>query len=87
ASAAEGGELASELGDDQPQRTVISIGAAAVSPADEEDEQEDMLKPLPDRLVTELTTHRTLALRDAVAAHPTVAFAAVLHAFVLETFY
>jgi len=86
AVAADSGVLPGDTSDDQPQRTVISIGAATVSPA-EDDEQEDLLKPLPDRLVTELTTHRTLALRDAVAAHPTVAFAAVLHAFVLETFY
>jgi ParB family chromosome partitioning protein len=86
-SAADGDDLPGELDDDQPQRTVISIGTAAAPPTDEEYEQEDLLKPLPDRLVTELTTHRTLALRDAVAAHPTVAFAAVLHAFALETFY
>ncbi|MEO8722924.1 MAG: ParB/RepB/Spo0J family partition protein, partial [Sphingobium sp.] len=75
---------------DDLQRAVTGTDGAAtmvVSPNDEDDEQEDLLKPLPDRLVTELTTHRTLALRDAVAAHPTVAFAAVLHAFVLETFY
>ncbi len=73
----------------EPQRTVIGIGGTAIKEAStaEDDEQEDLLKPLPDRLMTELTTHRTLALRDAVAAHPTVAFAAVLHAFVLETFY
>ena len=87
AIAADSAVLPGDASDDQPQRTVISIGAATVSPADENEEQEDLLKPLPDRLVTELTTHRTLALRDAVAAHPTVAFAAVLHAFVLETFY
>ena len=87
ASATDGDDLPGEVDDDQPQRSVISIGGAAASVIEEEDEQEDLLKPLPDRLVTELTTHRTLALRDAVAAHPTVAFAAVLHAFVLETFY
>ena len=33
-------------------------------------------KPLPDRLVTELTAHRTLALRDALANNPAVAFQA-----------
>src|SRR3546814_2310468 len=54
---------------------------------EEEEEQDDMLRPLPDRLVTELTTHRTLALRDAVARSPEVAFAAMLHALVLDTFY
>jgi ParB family chromosome partitioning protein len=42
---------------------------------------------LPDRLVTELMAHRTLALRDALAEHPAITFQAVLHNFVLETFY
>jgi ParB family transcriptional regulator, chromosome partitioning protein len=42
---------------------------------------------LPDRLVTELMAHRTLALRDALAEHPAITFQAVLHNFVLATFY
>src|SRR3546814_1076446 len=53
----------------------------------DEDHPDDLLRPLPDRLVTDLTAHRTLALRDAVASSPLVAFAAMLHALVLETFY
>ncbi|TPG39500.1 ParB/RepB/Spo0J family partition protein [Sphingomonas koreensis] len=68
---------------------IISVGGlpgTAAEPEDE-DEQDDMLRPLPDRLVTELTTHRTLALRDAVATSPQIAFAAVLHALVLDSFY
>ena len=44
------------------QRTVISIGAEAES----EDSENDTIKPLPDRLVTELTAYRTLALQDAL---------------------
>ena len=44
-------------------RAVITIGGEA-SPAEDED---DALAPLPDRLMMELTAHRTLALRDAVA--------------------
>ncbi len=67
---------------------IISVGGAPGTATEaEEEEQDDMLRPLPDRLVTELTTHRTLALREAVATSPQVAFAAVLHAFVLDTFY
>ena len=46
-----------------------------------------MTKPLPDRLITELTAHRTLALRDALAENPAIAFQAVLHNFVLMAFY
>jgi hypothetical protein len=42
---------------------------------------------LSERLVTELTAHRTLALRDALANDPGVAFTAVLHALCLGAFY
>ena len=44
----------------------------------EDDEDDDTVKPLPDRLVTELTAHRTLALRNALANDPAVAFQAVV---------
>ncbi|MBB3875546.1 ParB family chromosome partitioning protein [Sphingomonas aquatilis] len=67
---------------------VVSVGGAvSTETGDDEDDQDDMLRPLADRLVTELTTYRTLALRNAVARSPQVAFAAVLHALTLETFY
>jgi len=66
------------------QRTGISI---AGSTADTEDDDEDAARPLPDRLITELTAHRTLALRDALAESPAITFQAVLHNFVLTTFY
>ena len=65
-------------------RAIITIGGASAEPEDDED---DAIKPLPDRLITELTAYRTLALRDALAGHPSVAFVAVLHNFVLATFY
>jgi ParB family chromosome partitioning protein len=64
--------------------TVITVGG---SPVQLEDDEDDVIKPLPDRLVTELTAYRTLALRNALAGNPAVAFAAVLHNFVLATFY
>ncbi|MHC0055523.1 ParB/RepB/Spo0J family partition protein [Actibacterium sp. D379-3] len=51
------------------------------------EEEEDGIKPLSDRLVTELTAHRTLALRDALAGDPDIAFIAVLHGLALQTFY
>lgn len=44
-------------------------------------------KPLSERLVADLTAHRTAALRDALAEQPRVAFLAALHALVLQTFY
>jgi ParB family transcriptional regulator, chromosome partitioning protein len=64
------------------QRAIITIGG---QPEPEEDE-DDTLKPLPDRLMSELTAYRTLALRDAVANNPQVAMTALLHKLCLDTF-
>jgi ParB family transcriptional regulator, chromosome partitioning protein len=52
-----------------------------------EDDEEQGIKPIPDRLMTELTAYRTLALRDALAQDPDVAFLAALHALSLKLFY
>jgi ParB family chromosome partitioning protein len=65
------------------QRAVITIGG---QPPEPEDEEEDGIKPLPERLVIELTAHRTLALRNAVAEHPDVAMTLLLHKLVSDTF-
>ncbi|WP_050385489.1 ParB/RepB/Spo0J family partition protein [Bradyrhizobium pachyrhizi] len=65
-------------------RTAISVAAPSTEP---EEDDEDPARPLPDRLIIELTAHRTLALRDALAENPAVAFQAVLHNFVLTAFY
>jgi len=67
----------------QPAVTVVTVGAPSAAPEEEED---DGIKPLPDRLVMELTAFRTLALRDAVAEHPQVALTALLHKLVLDAF-
>jgi ParB family chromosome partitioning protein len=69
------------------QRAVITIGANGSSAPQAEGDEDDGVKPLSERLVTELTAHRTLALRDALANEPGVAFTAVLHAFCLGAFY
>ena len=81
----EGGETVDNREPGTIKRAVITVGGAPTEPVDEDDD--DAVKPLPDRLVTELTAHRTLALRDALANNPAVAFQAVLHNFVLATFY
>ncbi len=73
-----------EIGGPGVQLTAISVAA---TPADTEDDDEDAARPLPDRLITELTAHRTLALRDALAESPAITFQAVLHNFVLTAFY
>jgi len=45
------------------------------------------MRPLPDKLLTELTAHRTLALREAIGADPATAYLAVLHVLCLKLFY
>lgn len=52
-----------------------------------DDGDEEVAKPLPDRLVCELTAERTLALQDAFAQNASTAFLAVLHALVLKAFF
>lgn len=47
------------------QHAVITLGGQRET-VDEDDD--DGIKPLPERLVTELTAHRTLALRDVIAS-------------------
>ncbi len=44
-------------------------------------------RPLSDRLMTELTAHRTLALREAVGNDADTAHLAILHALCLKLFY
>jgi ParB family chromosome partitioning protein len=67
--------------------TIITVGGDAGSPDAEPGDEEDGIKPLSERLVTELTAHRTLALRDALAGDPEIAFVAALHALCLQAFY
>jgi len=55
--------------------------------AEPEPEEEDGIKPLSDRLLTELTAYRTLALREALGNEPGVAYLALLHALCLRLFY
>lgn len=61
-------------------------GNGASHGATNEDE-DDTVRSLPDRLVLDLTAQRTLALRNTLAQNPEVAFVAVLHALVLQTFF
>jgi ParB family chromosome partitioning protein len=69
--------------DPSARRAVITIGSR---PTDADDDEGDLIKPLPERLVTELTAERTLALRDRLANNPSVAFLAVLHKFCRDVF-
>lgn len=64
----------------------VSVNGKPVS-GDQAEEEDDTLRPLSDRLVLDLTATRTIALRNALANDPVIALVAVLHAFVLKTFY
>ena len=52
-----------------------------------EPEEEDGIRPLSDRLMVELTSHRTVALRHVLGERPDIAFLAATHALSLQTFY
>jgi ParB family chromosome partitioning protein len=88
-SEAEGAEGDSD--DDAPgseRTTATGIEADTDDePAVDDPDEDEGVRPLSDRLLTELTTHRTLALRDAVATDPDVALRAALHALCLKLFY
>ncbi|MAM38743.1 MAG: DNA-binding protein [Erythrobacter sp.] len=79
----ETGSQPGEPGAPAVQRAVITIGG---QPVETEDDEDDAIKPLPERLIIELTAYRTLALRNAVAENPHVAMTALLHKLVSDTF-
>jgi ParB family chromosome partitioning protein len=64
-------------------RTIITIGggSASSSPTAEPEEAD---RPLSEQHRTELTSYRTIALREALADDPEAAFIAVLHAMVIR---
>lgn len=80
----DGAPASEEAGESGPRIAVITIGG---EDAEGDDEAEQGLKPLSDRLVAELTAHRTLALREAVAQSPQAAYQSVLHALCFSAFY
>jgi ParB family transcriptional regulator, chromosome partitioning protein len=76
-----------------PSRAIparVETDGEAVSPnraVPAESDEDDGLKPIPDRLMTELTAYRTLALRQGLGDQPDVAFLAALHALCIKVFY
>ncbi len=79
-------ETAAHRNGEPVQRAAITIGGARVELESAEAEAEGV-RPLSERLLTELTADRTLALRDALANDPASAFTAVLHNLCLGAFY
>ncbi|WP_429810023.1 ParB/RepB/Spo0J family partition protein [Ensifer sp. B1-9] len=54
---------------------------------EEPEEDDGKIRSLSDRVIEDLTAARTIALRNALANDPAMAFIAALHVFVLKTFY
>jgi ParB family chromosome partitioning protein len=77
--------------EDKDERAIAasSVRAEAIvtTEAVAESEEDEGLSPISDRLMTELTSHRTLGLRHALGEQPDVAFRAALHVLTLKTFY
>jgi len=73
-------------GDDAGGSAVVEDGPPVETDGTEEAD-EDAGAPLSERLVLDLTAHRTLALRDALGTSPTVALSAVVHSLALFAFY
>jgi ParB family chromosome partitioning protein len=75
-------------GEGQAERPtpIINLAAAATSPVQPEDDEAEIWRPLPEKLILELTAFRTIALREAVARNPRVAMALLLHKLVSDTF-
>lgn len=74
-------------GEADDDRNVGGRPSANGAPVSTGDDEEDTIRPLPDRLILDLTAHRTLGLRNALAQDPDIAFVAVLHALVLQVFF
>lgn len=73
-------------GAEQPSGPAITV-AGQMQDELAADDEDDAIRPLPDRLISELTAVRTVALRNALAGDPHAAFVALLHALTLSVFH
>ena len=78
-----GVEALYEETDNGPDSLAGGTGGTATKAA----EEDEGIRPLSDKLLTELTAFRTLALREAIGNDPGIAFLALLHVLALRLFY
>lgn len=78
---------ASQSDEDDDDRVVVNGRSTNGGSDAAEEPEEEGIKPLPERLVFDLTAQKTLALRNALASDVDVAFVTVLHVLVLQVFY
>ncbi|NTG18759.1 ParB/RepB/Spo0J family partition protein [Agrobacterium rhizogenes] len=64
----------------------VSVNGKLVG-AEPQEEEDNRIRPLSDRVIEDLTAARTVALRNALASDPVMAFSAALHVFVLKAFF
>lgn len=87
----EGGDQAGDIDPENPDSSDHSADPSNASYEADGDNEDDGelggLRPLSERLKLELTAHRTLALRDALANDPQAALLVLLHTLVLGLFY
>jgi ParB family chromosome partitioning protein len=86
-AAGDGDRDASQSDEDSPNGAVVNGRPANGSSDATEDPEDEGIKPLPERLVFDLTAQKTLALRNALAGNVDIAFVTVLHALLLQLFY
>jgi len=79
------GDADEDHGDAGADHGTQALSGTEASSGDVEDD--DGLAPISDKLLTELTAHRTLGLREALGRRSDVAILAALHALVLGAFY
>ncbi len=85
---AEGGDRDPRQADEDSANGVVVNGRSVNGASDTAEEPEDEgIKPLPERLVFDLTAQKTLALRNALVRDVDIAFVTVLHTLVLQMFY
>ncbi len=77
----------SQADGDGANRVVVNGRSANGASEGIEEPEDEGIKPLPEKLVFDLTAQKTLALRNALASDVDIAFVAVLHALVLQVFY
>ncbi|MFB9342863.1 ParB/RepB/Spo0J family partition protein [Aminobacter aganoensis] len=88
--AGEGEDLDTSFGDeDEDDEHAVVVNGQPLGRTTEsaEEPEDDGIRPLPDRLIVDLTAQKTLSLRNALASDVDTAFVAVLHALVLQVFY
>lgn len=66
--------------EDEPKRKAKANGK-------DDTREADASKPMSEKLIAELTAHRTAALRNELAKHPDIALLTVVHALTLDLFY